>query len=241
MLHNNLHNLTMKKIILSIALLAMATTIYAQEATLKSKKLEHQVGVQVNELIRQVFNFTNTGTTNNNPYLVTYSVYLAKSGWGLHVGGGYTIRSFANDNGVNSTQTNIDDLNLRLGIEKKFQLAERWTAGVGIDGLYDNDNNKTESTVRGIDTTITKTKSLITSYGAGPMAWLRFNITDKILIGTEASYYYRTGFQKEQVDITRYSQFTNGKSATMSSSKIDNDLKSGNFNVPVAFYISIKF
>lgn len=232
----------MKKNALFIALLVIIPAIaYAQDAINPAKKLEHQVGIQVNELIRQVFNFNNTGNSNNNPYLVTYSAGLVKSGWGLRVGGGYTVRSFANDNGVNATESTIDAVHLRFGVEKKFQLSEKWTTGVGIDGLYDNDKNNTTSVVRGFDTTTTTTKSLVTSYGAGTMAWLRFAITPKVLIGTETSFYYRTGFQKEQVDISKRSQQIVGKPITNSSSKIDNDLKAGSFNVPVAFYIVIRF
>jgi hypothetical protein len=197
----------MKKKLLLIAMFAMTTAItYAQDEASTTKKLDHQVGVQVNELIRQVFNFNNTGTSNNNPYLVTYSIGLVKSGWGLRLGAGYTVRSFANDNGVNATESTIDAVHLRFGVEKKYDLSDRWTTGVGIDGLYDNDKNNTESVVRGFDTTTTNTKSLVTSYGGGAMAWLRFAITPKVLIGTETSFYYRTGFQKEQVDIIKRNQ-----------------------------------
>lgn len=232
----------MKKTALLIAMFAMTTAMsYAQDEAPATKKLEHQVGVQVNELIRQVFNFNNTGNANNNPYLVTYSIGLVKSGWGLRTGGGYTVRSFANDNGVNATESTIDAVHLRLGVEKKFRLSEKWTTGVGIDGLYDNDKNNTKSVVRGFDTTTTTTKSLVTSYGGGTMAWLRFAITPRVLIGTEASFYYRTGFQKEQVDISKRSQQIAGKPIVNTSSKIDNDLKAGSFNVPVAFYILIRF
>lgn len=232
----------MKKKLLFIAMLAIAPLFTnAQDEITHTRKLEHSVGVQVNELIRQVFNFNNTGNTNNNPYLLTYSLNLAKSGWGIRVGGGYTTRSFANDNGVNATNSNIDVIHARFGIEKKFQLAEKWSTGVGIDGVYDNDKNNTESVVRGFDTTTTKTKSLITSYGGGVMGWLRYNVTPKIQVGTEASFYYRTGFQKEQVDITKRNNQIQSRPIVTTSAKIDNDLKAGSFNVPVAFYLLIRF
>jgi len=223
-------------------MLAIAPAVlHAQEEAFKPKKLEHQVGVQVNELIRQVFNFNNTGNTNNNPYLITYSLNLAKSGWGLRAGGGYTLRNIASDNGVNATETNIDVIHARFGIEKRFVLSGKWTTGVGIDGVYDNENNKTKSVVRGNDTITTNTKSLVTSYGGGAMAWLRYNITDKVLLGTEASFYYRSGKQKEEVEITRRNQQVMSRPLITTTSKIDNDQKAASFNVPVAFYLIIRF
>src|SRR5690606_24220258 len=108
------------------AVLALVPFIsYAQDepgmqATPKEKKLEHRVGVQVNELIRQVFNFSNTSANVNNPYLLMYSVNWAKTGWGIRLGAGYTTRSIANDDGISSTVSDINVLNLRLGFEKAF-------------------------------------------------------------------------------------------------------------------------
>ena len=62
--------------------------VYAQDATTNveagtQKHFNHYVGVQVNGLIRQVLNFSNTTPTAPlNPYLLIYSLNH-KSGWGL--------------------------------------------------------------------------------------------------------------------------------------------------------------
>jgi hypothetical protein len=228
---------------LAIALLAITPVLsYAEDAIVKEKKLEHSVGVQVNELIRQVFNFSNTNAANNNPYLLTYSINKIKNGWGLRLGAGYNVSTITNDNGVSAVETKIDDLNLRLGAEKKFNLSDKWSTGVGVDALYNNDKNDTKSVTRSFDTTTVTTKSLITSYGGGVMAWLRYNITSKVQIGTETSFYYRTGFHKEQIDIVR--KTGNGivfPQTTSSSTKKDDDIKEGKFNLPVAFYLIVRF
>jgi hypothetical protein len=53
-------------------------------------KFEHYAGVQMNELIRQVFNFNNSTTNNNtNPYLQTTN-YISERG----MMGGYTYPRF---------------------------------------------------------------------------------------------------------------------------------------------------
>ncbi|RYD58953.1 MAG: hypothetical protein EOP56_01615 [Sphingobacteriales bacterium] len=240
----------MKKIALSLALFATGTHFaYAQDDIAeqpKTKRFEHQVGVQMNELIRQVFNFNSAPAAINNPFLVTYSINLAKSGWGLRTGIGYNRSTTGNDDGVTKQDNDNNNIQARLGIEKAFRLASRWSTGVGIDGLYGNDNITTTTVVRASDTTTTKVKSSINTMGAGPMGWLRFNVTDRILIGTEASFYYRFGETKQTVTITRR-EFNNnvppfgGSQIITKTSKVDKEIADGSFRMPVVLYLSIRF
>jgi hypothetical protein len=226
---------------LSIAFIAIAPFLcHAQDVATKSPKLEHHIGVQVNDLIKQTFNLANNTAANNNPYLITYNINNSK-GWGLRVGAGYTLRGIANDNGVNSVKSDIDDLNMRLGVEKKFNLGGRWSTGVGLDGLYNNDKNNTETVVRAFDTTTTKTRSLTTSYGGGAMAWLRFNITNRVVIGTEASFYYLSGNKEQSVTITTRNEALPGRPIVTTISKVDDGTKEATFNLPVALYLLIRF
>src|SRR3954467_12047876 len=116
-----------KSFILALAL-GLALTSFAQTETTnssipKDKKLQHEVGVQLNELVRQVFNFSNTASTNTNPFLVTYSINSVKSGWGARVGFGYDYESITTDDGVTMRTSNLNDLHSRLGIEKMFTLS----------------------------------------------------------------------------------------------------------------------
>jgi hypothetical protein len=240
----------MKKTALSLALFAIGTHFaYAQDETVetpKTKRFEHQIGVQMNELVRQVFNFNSAPANTNNPFLVTYSLNLAKSGWGIRTGLGYSRSKNGNDDGLTKVDNDNNNLKARLGLEKAFRLSNKWTAGAGIDGLYGNDNITTTSVVRAADTTTTKIKSSLNTMGAGPMAWLRYNITDRILIGTETSFYYRFGETKQTVTITRR-EFNgnvppfNGSQIVTKTSKVDKDIAEGNFRMPVVLYLSVRF
>lgn len=202
------------------------------------KRIQHHVGVQINELVRQVFNFSNNTNTNNNPYLLVYSINSVKKGWGGRVGIGYTYRSFTDDDGINRKETNINSVQLRLGIEKAFQLSGKWSTGIGIDGLYNSDQNDTRSTTKAFDTTLTVTTTKINSLGGGLMGWLRYAITDKVVIGTETSFYYLAGNQKQNITITSK---TFGQQVTTTSSKVDNDVVEGIFRMPVAIYLFVRF
>jgi len=233
-----------KSLLAALLFTAPAMHAFAQQSTdsgIKPAKYEHHIGVQMNELIRQVFNFNNSSSTNNNPYLLMYSVNSVKTGWGLRLGLGYTYKSFTDDDGITRKESNLNDLRLRLGVEKAFRLSAKWTAGAGVDGVFATDDDKTTSVIRSFDSSTTVTKTNISSYGGGAMAWLRYNITPRVLIGTETSFYYSTGNQKQTISITQRDFGTPGQPFETTTSKIDNNNSQGIFSVPVAFYLIVRF
>lgn len=223
------------------------TTIHAQEepAAPKVKIFEHQVGVQANELIRQVFNFNNNSNALNNPYLLTYSLNWKKPGVGIRLGVGPDFRSFKDDDGVVQQDNNINVMNLRFGLEKTFVLSDRWSAGVGVDAIYFNDVSYTKTFTRSFDSTATDISSSTSTKGGGAMGWLRYHITPRVLIGTETSFYYSTGDFKQQVSITRKTGNTSpigGPSKFETKiTKTDNKVEFGKFNLPMVFYLVVKF
>ena len=238
----------MKKILTTVFLLTGGiATAYAQDiVTLDNslpteKRFEHQVGVQMNELIRQVFNFNNNTAVNNNPYLLIYSISHKRTGVGLRLGAGYTNRSFVDDDGVNSRNTKINDLQLRAGIEKSFNLSKRWTAGAGLDFVYADNSSETKSILRAFDTTTTIINSTVGNIGGGAMAWLRYAVSDHILIGTETSFYYRFGTKEQTIDITRRDLSIPTRPMVTTSTKIDSDETDGRFALPVVFYLIVRF
>ena len=204
-------------------------------------QVDQFVGVQLNGLIRQVFNFNNsTSSTNVNPYLLTYNINSRKSGWGLRLGVGYTYNSNSTDDGITATTTKTNDLQLRLGIEKAFKLSDKWSAGAGIDGVYNSNNDNTSNMVRSSgDTSTTAIKTVGSSYGGGAMAWLRYNITERVLIGTEASFYYTTGKQKNTIDQTDNPLGGGGITTTETTSNPTSS--QGTFSSPIVFYLTVKF
>lgn len=236
----------MRKITLTFILLAgcmqhsFAQTEPAPEVK-KEKTTDHLIGVQMNALIRQVFNFNNsTAVTNVNPYLLTYSVNSIKSGWGLRVGVGYNYSSTANNDGITESSTNINDLQARIGVDKSVRLSRKWSTGFGLDLVVNTNDDKTTATIGQFsDTTTTVTKSTKSSFGGGPMGWLRYNVTDRIVIGTEASFYYVTGTENNKTAITQTSSFGGGTTTTETTSKPK--ISQGVFNSPVVFFLMVKF
>ena len=201
------------------------------------KMVDHIIGVQLNGLINQVFNFSNTTQASSvNPYLFTYNVNSRKTGWGIRVGVGYNYNSSSTNDNINVVTTKLNDLHARLGIEKRFQLSGNWSAGVGLDFVYNANNDNTNAQTISSDTITTNTKTVYSNYGGGAMGWLRYNLTKNLVIGTETSFYYTTGYQK----IT-YTFKESSNPNTTAPSVSDNKLSQGTMNMPIVFYLAVKF
>lgn len=208
----------------------------------KTKLFDHRIGVQVNELVRQVFNFSNTSSAINNPYLLMYSLNFSKSGWGIRMGVGPRFSSFKDDDGITQEENDINAIDARIGLEKAFKLSDRWSAGAGADFVYGNDVSYSKTFVRSFDSTSTDVVSTTNYSGYGGMAWIRYHITPKVHIGTEASFYYRTGDYKQEVSITRKTNTFNGQSIFKTTvTDVDNKLKEAKFNLPMVFYLVVMF
>lgn len=242
-----------RTILLSFLLIGGIATTYAQDNSVqnvalphnpdvvRAKMFEHQVGVQMNQLIRQVFNFNNTAANNSNPFLLTYTLTHINSGIGLRLGAGYDQRSFVDDDGVSSRDGKITDMNLRAGLEKSFNLGSGFTAGAGLDFVMAQSTDDTKSLIRSVDTTKIVTKSSVNNIGGGAMAWLRYSISKKVLVGTETSFYYRTGRIKQDVTVAKKDLTTPAQPWVETTTSLNNTQSEGIFSVPVVFYLIVKF
>ena len=210
--------------------------------TKKNKDVEQYVGVQINGLIKQVLNFnSSTNSTALNPYLLNYSINSKRTGWGLRLGVGYTYNSNYNNDGITETTNKINDLHMRLGIEKMFKLSDKWSAGVGLDFVSDMNNDNTKTTVSSGDTVTTEIKDIISNFGGGAMGWLRYHLTERILIGTEASYYFVSGTDKRTIDVTQTINFGSGSSKSTTETSTKPTITTAGFSSPVVFYLIVKF
>ena len=207
----------------------------AQTDETNNKTCDNFIGVQVNGLIKQILN-ANTAATGN-PYLFNYSIDSKKTNYGFRIGIGYNDNVAANTTGINVTSSKTNDLQLRLGFEKAYILSHRWSAGIGIDFIlnYNNDYNNNANNYYS-DTTISNSKTLMTTYGAGAMGWLHYNITKHIVLGTESSYYYYAGTKNQTVDYTTNIAGSN----VVAESKINTTVSHGNFSSPMVIYLMIK-
>jgi hypothetical protein len=134
-------------------------------------------------------------------------------------------------------------MHARFGIEKAFTLTTKWSAGIGADVVYNSNDDNTTNLVRSFDTTTTATKSKLSSMGGGVMGWLRYQLTPRVLIGTETSFYYTSGTDDQTIDITSksFSGVGGGGVTKTTETKSKPTVTQGILSVPVAFYLIVKF
>ena len=196
----------------------------AQDAVTVQRRSNHYVGVQANQLTRQIFNFGGSTSSVNNPYLITYAVNSVSSGWGLNFGLGYTHEEVRIGDPFNPLETTINDFFVRLGVERKVAIAEKWITSYGLDILRESEKNITESGNSQPGNFKTETRNR--AAGMGFRFTLNYNITEKILLGTEATYYYK--WIKESRKATDFPEETEKS-------------KEFTFAVPIALFLILKF
>lgn len=201
--------------------------------------IHHLVGLQANALFRQLFNLNGTTIPTNNPYLLTYTLMSGKKGWGLDVGLGYTYNKSFETDGNTKKDNFINDLYFRIGPQKSIPLNKRFVTQISVHVLYDMlySDTKTESNFSGQISRIT-TKTSTLRYGAGPALGLRYRLSPRIWIGTEASYYFRMGKQKS--DMTSLTEFQ-GQIINQQVSNSNNDLAQFVFNPPAVLFLQLRF
>lgn len=205
-------------------------------------KFRHYVGVQSNLLIRQVLNLSGNTATTNNPYLFTYAINNRK-GWGLSAGLGLiTSNTSTSDLTGSFDKRTTQNFNLRLGVEKRFVLHQKWNALVGVDGLINK--NKSTSDVKTVqifgvtNTSTNTTKNENNGIGGAIRAALSYSITPRIQLGTETSLAFTSGKEKFSGSTFSDDGFGNiNSTSTSNTSKVSGF----NMNVPTAFFVILKF
>lgn len=191
-----------------------------------TKKSTHYFGIQANQLFRQLISTGSPGSITN-PYLLSYAVNSNPVGTGFTAGLGYTFNQFNDGDAITLRESTQSDFFLRLGLEKKSFWGEHWIWSFGVDVVVDAEKNKTvtSSNFGGSSSKIT-TERKTNRTGLGPRITINYVITDRLIIGTEASYYFKAATEK----ITDPSLPTGS----------ENKFKSLNLSVPAVLFLIIK-
>jgi len=230
------------------ALFIATTSASAQQAD-TTKILHHYVGIQANQLLKQLINLNNTNTLISNPYLLTYSLYSARCHWGIETGFGYNYQRSKDKLSTADQESKINETFYRFGIAREFGMGKRWMASAGIDYIGSYQLDKTFSftvtefipqkdSTASVSTTITKVK------GEGVQLRLAYALSSHIMLSTEATFYFTTTNKKSNVlvsDTFTNTSFPDQNFYTLSSSNTETEESAFNITVPVAIFLTIKF
>jgi len=222
------------RILVCLILLIVGHKLLAQDRPVEdpepapnhSKTVSHYIGIQANQLIRQLVSFGGNNTAVTNPYLLTYAVNSKSNGWGFATGLGYSSIQTKTTDVFVSTVSKIDDFAWRIGGERKVYLSRHWLAGIGGDVLIESNKSETISDTgtnpNGTITTTTKRN------GLGPRVLLSYQFHNRLMIGTEASYYFKWITQSQKV-------------TGLGQSQPDTELRSFAITLPAAVFLIMKF
>jgi hypothetical protein len=213
----------------------------------ETKKLRHFVAIQANPLLRQVLSFSNPGAVNN-PFLLKYSLRPVDSKLEYNAGFGYSFSSSETRDGFNN---NLSDLTTRVGVALKKTAGKKFDYGFGIDGVINFSSAKTVNVVVTnfgggqvpvIDSTISVSSTTGNRFGGGLQLNFAYHISPKIHIGSEATYYFLAGKDKESILVDRYSNNFGSTSLIKTTSKTNSNNQSSNLNLslPVAIFLILK-
>jgi len=239
-----------KKLIVLAAFIGCLLNSFGQTNDTENKpNYDQYVGVQANELLKQLINLNNSNTVIGNPYLLTYTIMSNKCGWGIEAGLGFQYTDTQNKQPVND-ESKTNNFDSRIGICKKFKLGKRFTAGYGIDLVYSNNSDVTTNSNTTVSSGFTDSSSTVTTtktirIGAGPQLYLGFNISQRVILGTEILYYYLSSTQKQNV-LTKDTQIeVSGNqtitTSTIANSNLETDIKSFSFSFPTVLFLIVKF
>ena len=210
------------------------------DSSRSTKKTMHLVGLQANGLFRQILNFGNANNPVNNPYLLTYSMISTRSKTGFDLGAGYTLNNVFENDGNTKKENYTNDLYCRLGVVKLVPLNKRFSTTLNFHVIVEALSSKTNTTAD-FGGQITEVNSNTTSlrYGGGPCLGLRFKVSNRVFLGTEANYYFKMGKNKSKVITT--TSFPGQQQTTTTITESNNDLKQFVLNTPTVIFLAIRF
>jgi hypothetical protein len=189
-----------------------------------NKKMINYFGLEVNPLLRQIINLNPNSSPTNNPFGIQFASNSTQTGRGVSIGLTYSRSKFNDDNNGVQRETINRDIAFRLGYERKHPLGKRWLVLHGYDLVLGGAKARTETTDQFIGNILTETSSYF--WGVGPRGGILFLISDRVTLGTEATYYLRY--------VTDKTKLTGAPDSKQKTSEFE-------LTVPVVLILSIRF
>jgi hypothetical protein len=89
----------------------------------KKHRYNYSIGMQTNDLWKQILPLSSSASGSNNPYLIMASIHSKKTGWGMKIGGNFTNSNFTDQDAANKRISKINSTFCKLGFEKYIVLS----------------------------------------------------------------------------------------------------------------------
>jgi hypothetical protein len=195
------------KIYQILVIVLVSTSVFAQTENVeevKKTKFSHEIGFNSMALVKQIFNFSNTTTNAESPYLAMYKLGFGKNFIRTSVGGNYNSKKDQVEGFLDSKTTTKSDVFARFGFERQTQLKSKIRMSFGIDAVYEYHDNAVIID-SGLDQAITIDKENI--MGVGPVMGIHFQLNKHLSLYTETAFYYSYSTTLKQKDFVKNPEF----------------------------------
>lgn len=204
----------------------------------------HELSFQSNRILREMISLSSSGTSN--PFVFRYN-YLFDEQHALTLGMGLTFErdQFKEWDQERSLRNHLD---LRLGYQRRLDLGHGMQLGLGWDAVFGLDRFRNgvidveNASGSPGDSAIYKSKSHYYSYGTGPRITFNYQITSRIAVGTEVSfYYYFLQGEKSSTSFTHYTHDGDGYEVEFHEAESQHTRRSYfQTEVPSAIYLILR-
>lgn len=216
----------MKKSTLFLFACFIAQLGFSQQKTPKNKDFQHELGLNVTNLLTDLLG--NNNRTDPGIYLVSYK--RLKGNKALRIGGTINF-SVKNEDSFNfTTELTNQNFQLRVGRETRQNLSSRFQYYYGLDGIAGFQQEQSSASV---NTGIIIQTNKVQTIGGGPVLGFQFALLDKLLIGTEGSFY--VALNKSSVD---FKTFGSSSSSLPSKNSTGANIQT---NLPKFLFLIVKF
>ncbi len=186
----------MKKIIFLSLFLGLLFNVNAQDESTaedsKGEKIQREFGFNSTFFVKQFLSFSNNNI-GTSPYIFTYKRINEKNtALRMGLGMGVNVRNSPSSNGLHSNRINLD---LRIGLEKRFLLSPKWLAYTGGDFL--NSFSQLETSTIGGDNSVRDNEI---GFGLAAVGGIQFFINKRLSLLTESSFQAKGSILMTHID-----------------------------------------
>ena len=207
---------------------AINVTFNSEEETKKERQVFHEIGVGTS-IITQ-FLKTEESAINQNPYFLTYK--LAFENFAVRAGFGGKLdetESFI-DGTSDKLPLNKSNYDWRVGMEYRMPIGTKWIGTFGADYVVKKTFDERISN-SGFDEVVISDNQI--GNGGGLVIGVQYALTPKLMLGTEAAFYYLNIERKQTTTFEKLPQFD-------SDPEIDNSRVTQSL-LPSSIYIIFHF
>lgn len=165
--------------------IAVNITINSEEETKKERKFFHEIGIGTS-IITQ-FLKTDEDAIDQNPYFLTYKLVYSDFALRLGFGGKLDESESFIDGTTDKLTVKKSNLDWRIGVEYRMPLSKKWLGTFGADFVAKNTFDERISN-SGFDKVVMKDNEIGT--GGGLAIGVQYSLTPRLMLGTEAAFYY---------------------------------------------------